>query len=96
MSAMRTSEMSHGLRDIASQFGIQPASGAAVNVGDAERWASVAGGSALIVYALSKLSLGGIAAGVLGGALVYRALTGHCGAYESLGINTACGDGPRS
>jgi hypothetical protein len=89
MSAMKTSELSHGLGQIAEQCGLQPGSCGTVNVGDAERWASVAGGSALVVYALSKLSLGGIAAGVLGGALVYRALTGHCGAYESLGINTS-------
>lgn len=91
MSAMKTSDGSQGLQHAAGEFGIQPALGAAVNVGDLERWASVAGGGALVAYALSKVSLGGVAAGVLGGALVYRALTGHSCAYEALGINTACG-----
>ncbi|ODT99516.1 MAG: hypothetical protein ABS79_04385 [Planctomycetes bacterium SCN 63-9] len=85
-------EPSHALSELAAQFGIQPSTAQGVNVGDLERWASVAGGGALIAYALSKLSLGGIAAGVLGGALVYRALSGHCDAYEALGINTNCGE----
>ena len=89
MSTTQASEMRHGLESIAEQFGIQPSSAQNVNVGDMERWASVGGGSALLIYALSKLSLSGIAAGVLGGALIYRAFSGHCNAYESLGIDTS-------
>jgi uncharacterized membrane protein len=88
MSTASTSEIRHGLREIGEQLGIQPASGASVNVGEMERWASAVGGGALVLYALSKLSVSGIAAAVVGGALIYRGMSGHCNAYESLGIDT--------
>lgn len=59
-----------------------------VNVGDAERLASVLGGGVLAVFGLARRSLGGLGLAAIGGALVYRGVTGHCACYQSLGINT--------
>ena len=64
-----------------------------VNVGTAERWASAVGGGALAFCGLRARSGLGALGVVLGGALVYRAYTGHCSAYSALNINTA-DDGP--
>ena len=60
-----------------------------VNVGDAERWASVVGGGLLAAYGLSRPSLGGLALAALGGCMVYRGATGHCHLYGALNVNTA-------
>ena len=64
-----------------------------VNVGDAERWASVLGGGLLAAYGVSRPSLSGLALAAFGGALVYRGVTGHSNMYGALGLNTA-GRGP--
>jgi uncharacterized membrane protein len=69
---------------------------AALNVGDTERWLSLAGGGLLALYGLSRGSLGGLGLAALGGALLYRGVTGHCGVYEALGINTAERHGART
>jgi len=69
-----------------------PAHGGAahgVNVGDTERLVSVAGGGALALLGLKEGSLLGLGLAALGGALVYRGLTGHCPAYGKLGVSTA-------
>jgi uncharacterized membrane protein len=69
-------------------------SGANVNVGEIERWASAIGGGALAVYGITRLVQGnwlGAVLGLVGGGLVYRGATGHCDLYQSLGINTAEG-----
>lgn len=65
----------------------------AINVGDAERTISAVAGGFVLLYGLSKLSLSTIVAAVAGGALVYRGLTGHCDAYQALGMSSACGTG---
>ncbi len=61
----------------------------AVNVGQAERLASIAGGGLLALYGLSRESFAGLGLAVAGAALVYRGMTGHCPLYESLGVSTA-------
>jgi len=58
-----------------------------INVGEGERLASMLAGGALAVYGLGRRSLGGLALAALGGALAYRGITGHCDAYEKLGVN---------
>lgn len=58
-----------------------------VNVGTLERWASLIGGGALVLYGLRR-SLGSLAVAVGGGALIYRALTGHCPVYQAMGTDT--------
>jgi uncharacterized membrane protein len=59
------------------------------NLSDVERWASIAAGSALAIYGLSRLkSTGWLYAGI-GGLLLRRGVTAHCDLYEAVGINTA-------
>ncbi len=60
-----------------------------VNVGRAERWASIAGGGALTAYGLSRKSLSGYLLAALGGAMLYRGLSGHCHVYDAFDISTA-------
>jgi uncharacterized membrane protein len=64
-----------------------------VNVGQAERLASVLGGGLLAAYGLSRGGLGGLALAAVGGGLIYRGATGHCGLYGALNMSTA-GRGP--
>lgn len=63
-----------------------------INVGEAERWLSVIGGGALLVHGLRR-SFGSLMLAVGGGMLIYRGVTGHCTAYQSLGLNTASSEG---
>jgi uncharacterized membrane protein len=59
-----------------------------INVGKTERQISAIGGGALALYGLTRGSLGGLLLAGLGGALVYRGVTGHCPAYSAMGTNT--------
>ena len=60
------------------------------NVAELERYGSLLGGAALSFYALRRLThADGWAALVLGGGLLYRGLSGHCGLYNALGVNTS-------
>ncbi|MBV8819231.1 MAG: DUF2892 domain-containing protein [Acidobacteriaceae bacterium] len=59
------------------------------NVSQSERLASVIGGGTLVAYGLQKGSWSGLGLAAMGGALLYRGFTGHCDAYQTLGINTA-------
>jgi uncharacterized membrane protein len=62
------------------------------NVSETERWVSMIGGGALVLYGLSKRSIAGIVLAAAGGALVYRGKTGHCPVYEKLGVSTVTGE----
>jgi uncharacterized membrane protein len=59
------------------------------NISETERWLSLFGGGALVLFGLARGNLRGLALSVLGGGLAYRGLTGHCKVYETLGVNTA-------
>lgn len=59
------------------------------NVGSNERVASALGGGVLLLYGLTRGSLGGLALALTGGILAYRGLTGHCPGYAALGVSTA-------
>lgn len=59
------------------------------NVGGVERLASVVAGGALALYGLRRRSIGGLALSMAGAALLHRGSTGHCNAYEAMGINTS-------
>lgn len=61
----------------------------AINVGQAERWASIFGGAALVVSGLMRRNRGGLMLAGVGGGLLYRGLTGHCTVYQALNVNTA-------
>jgi uncharacterized membrane protein len=60
-----------------------------VNVGDYERLASAVGGPLLALYGLGQRSPLGLGLALVGGALMYRGVTGHCHVYQALGMNTA-------
>lgn len=69
------------------------------NVGDAERWVSVLGGTALAVWGLERRGLQGLALALLGGELIRRGATGRCMLYQALGVTTDGGSAgfiPRS
>lgn len=82
---MKTSETEHS-RPLQGQKQRQ------VNVGPAERKASVAGGAALAVSGLRSLAKGkylpGLAMMAAGGMFLYRGKTGHCDLYEAMGVDT--------
>jgi uncharacterized membrane protein len=59
-----------------------------MNVSEPERWVSTIGGGALTVYGLSRRNWTGAILALMGGALVYRGVTGHCSVYGALGANT--------
>jgi uncharacterized membrane protein len=64
-----------------------------VNVGETERWASAIGGGALALYGLTRGNFAGVALALVGASLVYRGTTGHCYAYDALGVNTSGAEG---
>jgi hypothetical protein len=58
------------------------------NVGDTERVVSSILGGALLIGGLTKRSLPGLALAATGVAFLFRAATGYCTVYESLGLDT--------
>jgi hypothetical protein len=59
------------------------------NVNTQERFASIFGGGALIVYGVLRIkSVAGWTSIAAGGYLLYRGLTGYCPAYQAIGVNT--------
>jgi len=68
--------------------------GSRENVGEIERWISGIAGTALVVRGLKRGSLGGLVLAAVGGSLLYRGVTGHCGLYDRLGMSTAGGRNP--
>ena len=61
----------------------------ATNVGDAERLFSLLGGGMLLAYGLSRGSTAGLGLGLIGAGFAYRGWSGHCHAYQALGMSTA-------
>jgi uncharacterized membrane protein len=59
------------------------------NIGNVERWGSVAAGVGLAAYGLSRRRGSGWILAGLGAWLVQRGVSGHCHTYELLGMNTA-------
>jgi uncharacterized membrane protein len=59
------------------------------NVGNIERLASVATGTALGAIGVSRKSMAGLILAGLGGGLIVRGVTGHCRVYSKLDIDTA-------
>lgn len=63
------------------------------NINTVERALSVAAGGALAAYGLKRKDWIGAAAGVVAGFLVERGVTGHCVAYDALGLTSVPDDG---
>ena len=59
------------------------------NISEMERWLSVAAGTGLTLYGLSRRRRSGWLLTALGGMLIERGATGHCRTYEALVINSA-------
>ena len=66
--------------------------GSTINVSQPERAASAVAGASLLALCLKQRSLGGALLGLAGTALLYRGVSGHCHAYQALGVNTASAD----
>jgi uncharacterized membrane protein len=60
-----------------------------------ERLLSVAAGGALAAYGLKRKDWAGLAAGVVGGVLVERGVSGHCAMYDAAGLTSAADEGRR-
>lgn len=63
--------------------------GPGINVGQGERIAGGIGGGLLALWGLRHFTPGSLLLGLLGGGLLYRSASGHCPAYQAIGINTA-------
>jgi uncharacterized membrane protein len=63
------------------------------NVGPVERGVSLASGLALMTYIMVRRPRLSLPLGLDAGYLIYRGATGHCVAYQTLGINRAGGNG---
>lgn len=93
-----------GVRDLdAARKPVLPVSGGpaqgpdpAINVGSNERLISSLAGGALALVGLSRMSAGGFGLAAVGGALLYRGLTGHCHLYGAMGVNTAGNPSPNA
>lgn len=71
-------------------------SGQEINVAEPERWISTVGGTGMVIYGLKTRGLLGLALGAIGGALIYRGVSGHCPGYSAMGINPAADDHSRA
>jgi uncharacterized membrane protein len=58
------------------------------NLSEFERWASLAAGTGLAIYGLTRLKRGGWLYALGGGLLLRRGVSAHCDVYEALGLNT--------
>ena len=59
------------------------------NVGEMERWLSLASGAGLAAWGLTRQDKGGLGLAAIGGILAWRGATGHCNVYQAFGVNTA-------
>lgn len=59
------------------------------NISEAERWASMGAGAALVFSGLIGGRAHGLLMSLMGGALLYRGFTGHCHLYGALGIDSS-------
>src|SRR5688572_21836250 len=57
------------------------------NIGQVERWISLAGGGILTVYGLSRRSVAGALISLAGGAMLFRGATGHWPCAGAMGMN---------
>ena len=59
------------------------------NISEAERWISMAAGTGMALYGITRGRAGGWILAGLGAWLVKRGYTGHCDTYQMLGLSTA-------
>jgi uncharacterized membrane protein len=85
---------SRGLSEMATwhewpidEFGDVNGRGMHVNVGGQERLASILAGGALAAFGVTRRSVPGWMLAALGAYGIYRGISGHCPAYQALGID---------
>ncbi len=66
------------------------------NVGQVERWASLAAGGALAALAVRRRGALGLSMAAVASELIYRGVTGYCPVYGALGVRTAPQRGSRN
>jgi len=59
------------------------------NISEMERWISLGAGGFLLLSGLTRFNTRGLITGLFGAGLIQRGLTGHCYAYEALGMDTS-------
>lgn len=64
---------------------------ASVNIGEVERLASAVAGGLLAAYGVRRKGWSGLGLAIVGVELVRRGMTGHCMAYEAMGVSTKDG-----
>jgi uncharacterized membrane protein len=79
---MATATMGDRIRSITGGKG-------SVNVGANERKLSTYGGVGLVLYGLTRFSLGGLFLAMIGGVLMKRGITGECDVYRALDYSTS-------
>jgi uncharacterized membrane protein len=85
---MENTRQNEGLTEFLTDF--------SPNVGGAERAVSAVAGGALVAFGLKQGGAVGTLAAILGGGLLFRGTTGHCHAYDAMGIDTAhAGEGSK-
>jgi len=84
---MNSMDRKHQVEDARYAFNNMPTRH--INVGETERWVSVAGGVGMVAYGLKTRGITGLILGGIGAALLYRGSSGHCPAYEQLGMSTS-------
>jgi len=67
---------------------LQHVNSARLNVGIPERGLSALAGGLAAIYGLTRRDKAGIALALIGGAAIYRGLSGSCAVYSALGVNT--------
>ncbi len=63
--------------------------GPPTNVGQGERVVSVAAGAILALLGLERRSVTGLVIAGVGSAMIYRGVSGHCHAYEAMGLDSS-------
>lgn len=81
-----------GRRESSSACSTAFASKGYENVPQGERCMSVIAGGALLATALSRGSISSLLVAIVGGSLLYRGVTGHCGVYQMI-EDAACDSG---
>lgn len=66
------------------------------NVGPAERALSLGAGGVLLAVAIRRRGVFGAIVASVAGELIYRAVTGSCPIYATLGMSTALPEGPKN
>lgn len=90
-----STQRKHAVED--ARYGFEKHGGhKSINVGEPERWISATGGAGMILYGLKTRGIMGMTLGALGAALMYRGMSGHCSAYQAMGMSTAEEDRSRA